>query len=205
MWLHRLEIDARLPAARRDLSSAYELHSTLARGFVAGPTETPPRFLWRVESADERRAIVLIQGDSEADWSRIDDATPGYVLAQARKQIALDTLIVKGTHYRFRLRANPTVTRDGKRHGLVRHDEQMAWLERQITRHGFELSACVRTTDERLRVRQRRDGGRFIVLQAVGFEGSVVVVDSTAAIGAVRAGLGHAKAFGLGLLSLARL
>jgi CRISPR system Cascade subunit CasE len=206
MFLSKLTLDPRHPQARRDLSDAYEMHRTLARAFVPDAETPPARFLWRLERrADfQPSSVVLVQSAQAADWSGLN-ALPGYASQiLPNKEVDLETLLQPGARYRFRLLANPTVTREGKRYGLTREEEQLEWISRQGTRHGFSVLGCIRGADERLRVKQGRGGNR-ITLHTALFEG-VLKADSPETLrqGLVN-GFGHGKALGLGLLSLARL
>lgn len=207
MYLSRLTLDPQHPQARRDLSSPYEMHRTLTRAFAPDAQSQPPRFLWRFESGRDTvsTATVLVQSDSAADWSVLTPMA-GYALeVQGNKQVDLERLIDRPERrYRFRLLANPTVTRDGKRHGLTKEEDQLNWLTRQGTNGGFGLCACLRLANERIQTRQSSPGRR-ITLQSVLFEGVLEVSDVARLRIAVGTGLGHGKALGLGLLSLARI
>jgi CRISPR system Cascade subunit CasE len=97
---------------------------------------------------------------------------------------------------------DPTVTRAGKRYGLTREDEQLAWLERQGESHGFKVLRAEVGRSERITVSQGRGGNR-ISLRAVQFDGVLRATNAERLGKAVYAGIGHAKALGLGMLSLA--
>lgn len=205
MFLSKLTLDPRQPLARRDLADAYEMHRTLVRAFAPDPETVPPRFLWRLESgmAMNAPASLLVQSEVPADWSPIL-ALPGYAMEiLENKAVDLGGLIQTGGRYRFRLKANPTVTRASKRHGLLKEDEQMAWLARQGECHGFSVLACLRGASERIEVRQGR-GGHRITVHSILLDGLIEVQDAGKLRQVVRSGLGHAKALGLGLLSLAK-
>lgn len=206
MYLSKLTLDPCNAQARRDLADAYEMHRTLARVF-ARDDETPPvRFLWRLERRADYQpsSVVLVQSAHAGDWSALN-TIPGYIdQVQPNKVVDLATLIQSGARYRFRLLANPTVTREGKRYGLTREDEQLAWIARQGERNGFSVLGCERGADERLQVRQGRRDNR-ITLHTALFEG-VLQADSAELLrDGVLNGFGHGKALGLGLLSLARV
>lgn len=205
MYLSKLTLDPRNAQARRDLADAYEMHRTLARVFSPDDKTPPSRFLWRLErrSDDQASCVVLVQSAHAGNWAPLN-AMPGYAdQVQPNKAVDLATLIQTGARYRFRLLANPTVTREGKRYGLTREDEQLAWLARQGERNGFSVLGCVRGADERLHVRQGRGGNR-ITLHTALFDG-VLQADSAELLRqGVLNGFGHGKAMGLGLLSLAR-
>ncbi len=202
MYLTRLRLDPRSAQARRDLADPYEMHRTLVRPFVKDTEQSPPRILWRAEPAAAwSEPVVLVQALEAADWSVLE-ALPNYLKGVAEtRDISPEAWLQDDQCYRFRLFANPTVTRDGKRQGLVAEEAQLAWLARQGERHGFAVEAALVTASGQLR--SRKQDGRISVLQAC-FEGRLRVRDRTVLAAALRAGIGPGKAFGCGLLSLGR-
>lgn len=202
MYLTRLRLDLRSAQARRDLGDPYEMHRTLVRAFVRDADQTPPRILWRVEpTAAWSEPVVLVQARGPADWSVLE-ALPNYLKGSAEtRDISPEGWLQSEQCYRFRLFANPTVTRDGKRQGLVSEDAQLAWLARQGEHHGFAIEAALVTGSELLR--SRKQDSRISVLKAC-FDGRLRVRDCVALASALRSGIGPGKAFGCGLLSLGR-
>ena len=206
MFLAKLILDSGFGHVRRDMADAYQMHRTLSRVFADDEASPPKHFLWRLE-ADLGQGIVgaatvLIQSVQPGNWAGIEHLE-GYRLA-GQKSVALDALLQSGRHYAFRLLANPTVTRDGKRYGLVGEEAQRAWLGRQAERNGFALQECVVTGAARLAVKQPRSGHR-ITIDTVRFDGVLTTEDVGKVRDALVQGLGHAKALGLGLLSIAPL
>jgi len=203
MHLTLLSLDPRSGLARRDLADPYELHRTLVRAFVADDQQKPPRFLWRLEAqVGWHEPVLLVQSRHPADWEHLE-ALPGYLRESARsKEVALEALLAVGQRYRFRLLANPTVTRDGKRYGLVGEEAHLAWLSRQGERFGFSVEAALTTASD---VLHSRKGSTRISLQRVCYEGVLQARDTAALSGALQDGIGPGKAFGCGLLSLGRL
>lgn len=206
MFLAKLILDGTHGHVRRDIADAYQLHRTLSRVFADDEASPPKRFLWRLESDPSHgpagSATVLVQSAQPGNWAGIEHLD-GYRLT-GQKAVVLDNLLHSGRHYAFRLLANPTVTRDGKRYGLMGEDAQRAWLGRQAERNGFALQECVVTGASRLAVRQSRSGHR-ITVDAVRFDGVLTVEDVSKMSDALLQGLGHAKSLGLGLLSIAPL
>ncbi len=200
MYLTRLRLDPRSAQARRDLGDPYEMHRTLVRPFVKDANQEPPRILWRAEpSAAWNDPVVLVQAQEPADWSVLE-ALPNYLKGSAEtRDISPESWLQSEQCYRFRLFANPTVTRDGKRQGLVSEEAQLAWLARQGERHGFAVETALVTGSGQLR--SRKQDSRISVLQAC-FEGRLRVRDCAALAAALRSGIGPGKAFGCGLLSL---
>lgn len=199
MYLTRLRLDPRSAQVRRDLSDPYEMHRTLVRPFVRDAEQSPPRILWRIEPvAALSDPVMLVQAQEPANWSVLEN----YLRADAEtREFSPESLLRTGQSYRFRLFANPTVTRDGKRQGVLGEAAQQAWLARQGQRHGFVVESLLVTGSELLRGRK---GGGQISLLKVCFEGRLKVNNVAALAQAVRTGIGPGKAFGCGLLSLGR-
>lgn len=205
MYLSRLKLDPEHPHARRDLANPYEMHRTLARVHAPGSESPPQPFLWRVEANPPTAgsAVLLVQSAISANWQPLE-ARAGYALEiLPNKPVDLERLVQSGERYRFRLQANPTVTRNGKRWGLVREDEQLAWLDRQGDKHGFRVLACIRTASDRIQARHVATARR-ITLQSALFEGRLETTDPARLRQVILNGIGHGKAWGLGLLSVAR-
>lgn len=144
MFLHRIYLDPRCREARRDLADPYQLHATLCRAFSRPEQKCPEgAVLWRLEpeSGPEGCPRVLIQSRAIPDWAGI--GVQGW-LAKADAPIDLDgrlklDALKSGQRYRFRLRANPCVSRNGKRLGLLQLVEQEQWIQRKGQAHGFVL------------------------------------------------------------------
>ena len=224
MFLHRIHLDPRNKEVRRDLADPYELHSTLCRAFSPGGLKCPEgEFLWRLEPEVNSNGCprVLVQSRSLPDWSRIGikgwfagDPDPAINLAV---RLRLDSLS-PGQRFRFRLRANPCVTRNGKRLGLLGLSEQEVWLERKgRDQHGFRLPRLesfgltgnpvdridVRVFQEQmLHGKRRYEGGSDIRVFSVLYDGILAVSDTGKFLSALRSGVGHGKAMGLGLMSV---
>jgi len=225
MFLHRIHLNPRCGHARRDLADAYQMHSTLCRAFSESNQKCPPcEFLWRLEPETDGDGFprVLVQSRSIPDWERIADMEwfardpdPSIDLAQ---KLQLDTLQI-GQRFRFRLRANPCIERQGRRQGLLRAEEQETWISRKgLNQCGFSLPEAGSwivarpssrrvslqiTQEQMIRVKQR--SGNDLTVFSVLYDGVLIVSDPSAFRQAFAAGIGHGKALGLGLLSLVPL
>lgn len=208
MYLSRLQLNPAHPQARRDLASAYELHRSLARAYAADARTPPMRFVWRreAEPGGLPGTTVLVQSAAVGNWPALGASVlhgEDYCeRLDANKPVALERLIQAGQRCRFRLLANPTVTRNGRRYGVHDDEARQAWLRRQGERVGFQLVVAERSASGRLRTSQ---GGRerTITLDAVLFDGILTVTDAAAVQRAWSSGIGPGKALGLGMLSLA--
>lgn len=225
MRLHRITLNPRSKDARRDLADPYQMHATLCRAFFPQDTPCPPSaLLWRLEPETDAQGYprVLIQSQAAPEWSRLLEsgwlaqAEPGIDLVQ---KLALESLAA-GQTFRFRLRANPCKTTQGKRTGLVHPDAQRDWLARKGEQHGFALPAAdtsdyfdfvespkgraypdVRVSQDQMLTGSKHDGITIRVFSVL-YEGRLTVSDSGLFRTALQFGIGHGKVMGLGLFSV---
>lgn len=202
LHLSRLILNPRSREARRDLTNPYDLHRTLSRAFAPDEDRAPARFLWRLEAtANWQQPQLLVQSQTEGNWGPLRDL-PCYLQGEVQqKRFAPEPWLEHDRTCRFRLQANPTVTRDGKRRGLCREEDQLAWLARQGERHGFNLAHA--QVSQSAMQHGRKGASRLSVLTAT-FEGYLQVVDPHALRAALCEGIGPAKSLGCGLLSLGK-
>lgn len=204
MYLSQLRLNSASSAARRDLADPYQMHRTLSRVFADGADVRPGRFLWRLERASSviDTGAILVQSAMPGKWKVLDEF-PGYIATlQADKPLDIEKWAVQGRRYRFRLAANPTVTRGGKRLGLLKEEQQLTWLRRQGQRGGFDIVGAVCSSCDRINVPRGSAGARLTVTR-VQFDGELIAREPAALHRTLLSGIGHAKALGLGLLSLA--
>lgn len=184
--------------ARLWVGNPYRVHQRLTMA-----CEGDPRVLFRIEEQATNgctpTARILVQATEPPQWQRAFRDFP--VLARSVEVKAFEPTPRAGAVYRFRLMANPTVCRNGQRHGLRREEEQHAWLERKLLLAGAEL---VGTRVQKLGTQRSSKGdGALQHHLAVRFDGAVRCIDPDALAYAVRFGIGRGKGFGFGLLSLA--
>ncbi|MBZ4219210.1 MAG: type I-E CRISPR-associated protein Cas6/Cse3/CasE [Chlorobium sp.] len=176
---------------------------------------------------------LYVQSLLEPDWRFLDGLSdylcqPSGVVSYNHKDVMpLYQRIQEGQVFSFRLRANPTRrigkgndTMKGKRVELRREEDQVDWLTRKGTRGGgFELvvNEAFRAGNDDLSLPQVRvssegklwgrkggsSNGHTMTHYAVLFEGLLRVTNHHAFIETLASGVGSAKAFGFGLLSIA--
>ena len=220
MYLSRLILNPRTRRVQRELAEPYEMHRSILRAFPAALPQGE-RMLFRVDELPKYNApALLVQSVTIPDWSWLaeDDGARGYLLPVPEPNPAVkpfDLKLVAGQALGFRLRANPTVkkdTDDGRsvRRGLLTEDEQMKWLARKAEAGGFSVLSVniaregkvggdIHRTNDETGKKEALD----LTLLAVRFDGVLQVTDSAKLIAAAETGIGSAKGFGFGLLSLA--
>ncbi len=209
MYLSKLFLNPRNAGARRDVARPYELHRTLQRGVEHTPNGN--RLLFRIEpEGGRRRPVVLVQSaEAVPDWTPL--LANSYLL-EAHGPKPFEPVLRMGQRLAFRLTANPTKKVAGKRiplsHAIRQHKEDRTywhWLHRKAEQHGFKVltarDAPFRTASNR-RKKPCYDKAE-IPHFGVRFDGVLEVTDSDRLLEAIQQGIGSAKAFGFGLLSLA--
>jgi CRISPR system Cascade subunit CasE len=226
MFLSQLSLNPRNAQVRSELAQPYEIHRTLLNAFprsrfhVARTAEDAAGVLFRVEQNAGGMVSVLVQSQLAPDWAVLQtrrDARGHAYLIRAVEQKTFELQLVRGQMLSFRLRANPTKRRksDGKRIGIENENEQLEWLrakvqgdeKREQASGGFRLVRALVGREEFIKNKEaihRADRSYDLKILAAQFDGLLQVDDPFKAAQTVARGIGSGKAFGFGLLSLAR-
>jgi CRISPR system Cascade subunit CasE len=188
--------------------------------------------LYRVDD-DPRlgRLVLYVQARTEPDWRPLPEGYLVDAMGEIDNPSTTEVLsawaaLAPGRELAFRLRANPTrridtksgpdgKRRNGKRVELRGDEALLTWLQRKAKDAGFALRNTsedatvpdVRIVEERKLVgrRPRAEGDKSrLTFAPVLFEGVLRVADADAFRRALAEGIGPAKAFGFGLLSVQR-
>lgn len=215
LYLSRLVLNPGSAWARADLQSRYDLHRTVSRGFGGDPDAfREARCLFRLDE-HPAPARVLVQSRAAPEWSGLRS---GY-LARAPEVKEIDPLFRSEQRLRFLLVANPTkrepgrhalredgTPKDGTRRALVFDDAReteaacAAWLGRKAAAGGFQVR---QVSIEDAGVVRVQKGSSSLSYAAIRFEGVLEVTDPGCFFETLQEGIGSAKGFGFGLLSLA--
>ena len=203
MFLSQLLLNTRCREVRRDLADPYQMHRTLLRAFPDAEAGGPGRVLFRVDAGRSTgRLAVLVQSAVRPDWGRL--SVPGEYLLSSPASKPFDPTFTEGQRLTFRLRANPTVKREGKRLGLPNEEAQRSWLTRKATAGGFQVVGADVVPEGMVRgVKAAGDICLELALLAVRFDGLLSVTEPARFRATLEAGIGSAKGLGFGLLSLA--
>lgn len=233
LYLSRIMLNPGSKAVMHDLGSPRELHKSICRCFPAiedqgnrpaHEKETPRnayKLLHRLDNKGDS-IVLYVQSTVEPEWHRL---SPGYATRADAKPIhRLYSAISNGDRLQFRLAANPT-KRAGKnddgntkfkdekkrrRIDIRTEDGRIKWLARKGEECGFRLCR-VTSTDGTASVETsigrsltfKHEKGRVTLGSAV-FEGVLEVTDADAFRNTITNGIGPGKAYGFGLMSVAR-
>ncbi|GAA5112683.1 type I-E CRISPR-associated protein Cas6/Cse3/CasE [Haloechinothrix salitolerans] len=218
MFLTKMQINPQRRGARRLLSSPQAMHAAVLAGFAdARPTEEG-RVLWRVDTYGTHRVLLFIASPDKPDLTHLVKQA-GWSTTEAWRTGSYDNLLESlrtGQRWQFRLTANPV--RSGRRDtwtetkplGHVTVRQQQQWLLDRVERLGFQIPASrvgegeadVAVVDRAIR-RFNRNGSRVTISTAT-FEGHLEISDAAALRRSLTFGIGRAKSYGCGLLTLAK-
>ena len=218
MYLSRIALNVELRATMRALASPQILHGAVEGAFPRAPAGARSRKLWRLDMLNGRYYLLVLSAQ-QPDFSRLaaqfgcPDANRPW---ETKSYNPLLARLAAGQIWRFRLRANPVRSsfRDRKDtsgrsqvHAHVTQDQQKQWLLKRAQPHGFLLAEdafdIVHTEWKRFR---KSDGsGRLVTLRTAAFEGILTISDCERFRQALLCGIGRAKAYGCGLLTVAPL
>lgn len=216
MYLTRMFINPARRGTRHLLSSPQRMHAAIMTSFPPGSQleTTDGRVLWRVDEDPREHILLYVSSPARPDLTAVVEQA-GWPASESTWQSAplgqlLDRLAV-GQQWRFRLTANPihNVTvpgQRGKRFGHVTVDQQERWLADRSSGWGFETTSVEVSSRRRLSFTRRTDGTeRTVTVSVATFDGVLEVADPEALRRSLGHGLGRAKAYGCGLLTLAPL
>ena len=211
MYLSRVEVNPRLRACKLALNSPQRLHAMIAASFpsLAAP-ELEKRHLWRLDKF-ENALYALVLSPIKPDFTHLIEQIGWPASGQSWETKDYDSFldkISKGQQWQFRLRANPTrskinednLSQRGKIIPCLSIDEQKSWFKTRIVKHGATLHGFELVSRE---VSQFSRNGKTVTLNIATFEGILTVSESALLKEALICGIGRAKAYGCGLLTLA--
>jgi CRISPR system Cascade subunit CasE len=217
MHLTRFDINGARRAARDLLASPQKLHAAVLAAFPpsASTAEEQGRVLWRIDQHQHQTVLYLVSPHIPDLTHLVESvgwpSTHGW---QTRDYTPLLDALKTGTQWAFRLTANPVSSRRktedsprSQRFGHVTAAQQTEWLLTRAKRSGFTVPLGVGDEPDvavrrRQTLRFSRHGGTVTLSTAV-FEGRLEITDPDALRNSLVHGIGPAKGYGCGLLTLA--
>lgn len=184
----------------------YEIHRILWNLFPSD-ADAQRDYLFRVERMGQQQAEILLQSQRKPECATRDAS-----LLATREYVPR---LRSGQRLRFMIIGNPVKTiqdesgrlnRQGEvkkcRVPLIRDEEWRQWLERKLAGCA-ELETLI--AEKRLPMNFRKAKERRVgKIQPVRFQGVLKVENEAALMDLIENGIGPAKGFGCGMLSLAR-
>jgi CRISPR system Cascade subunit CasE len=185
---------------------------------VHAPRNEDSGFLFRIDPEPHGGVVILVQSSLKPDWDYAFQNAP--FLATGWELEDYDPQFTPNQRLQFRLRANPIrraceKSRDASGKSLdakwvgkripVPFDQLHGWLSRHADKSGFRLVGNPIIGPGYVYFSKTGLRGSGHRLLSVLFEGVLEVTDPVAFVKTLQAGIGSGKAFGFGLLSLAKV
>lgn len=216
-FLTRIEVNERRRGSRALLASPQLLHGAVMRCFP--PSQAPARPLWRLDYS-QHGCLLYIVSDSAPDATGFVEEY-GWPVANSWKVCDYAPVLAAvehGRQFAFRMTANPVHSvrlenapldkkgrRRTKRVAHVTVAQQTQWFLDRTHRWGFTVGAgdeaSVRVVARRVLEFNRQE--RAMKIGTATFEGVLTIEDQAAMRRILVEGVGHAKAYGCGLLTIA--
>ena len=214
MFLSRIALDASRRETIHALNAPHVLHGAIERGFEGDRR----RRLWRVDWLGDS-CFMLVLSDIEPDFSHIgiQFGFPDLMSVWESKDYEpFLSRLENGQKWRFRLRANPVRnsyeckdddSSRGKVKAHVTHRQQREWLFLRAEKNGFGLleNSFEVTHTQWLHFPKRLNSTEKVTIRTASFEGTLSIIDVELFKHALVTGIGRAKAYGCGLLTVVRL
>ncbi len=210
MYLSRIELNAGNRETMRALALPQLLHGAVEQSFQG----ERQRRLWRVDWFQEK-CYLLVLSEDKPDFTDLvkqygfPEADPAWETKDYGK--LLDRLL-SGQAWRFRLKANPVRSvkeKDapgrGKVMAHVTQEQQKQWLLKRAEDCGFSLAPDAFDVVHTQWLKFSKGAGQEVTLRTATFEGILTVTDPVRFREALLSGIGRAKAYGCGLMTLVRI
>ena len=214
MFLSRVEINPYRRDTASVLSDPQRIHAAVMASFPAlSPGSDTDRVLWRVDRLDPS-TYIIVQSSRRPNFGHIVEQFGWPESGQKWDTLEYDDFLSKikaGQCWRFRIVANPVRSEsrhDGTR-GKIRPclsvEDQLMWLSSRSEKLGFTLASegTGFTVVSRENLSFKHGNSRISLVRA-SYEGVLEVTDPDAFRSALISGIGRGKAYGCGLLTLAR-
>lgn len=211
MFLTRIDIDTYRRESKRILASPHLMHGAVNSCFP--PSQQPSRPLWRLDQTRQGTFLYLLS-DVPPDPTRFVEVH-GWPQAQAwvtrDYRPALEAAAAERT-FGFRVRVNPVYSprpaetqQRGKRLAHVTAEQQLTWFATRAPSWGFMLGEAEQPSATVVDKKVWKFGraGRQVTVAMTAIEGVLTVTDPERFRQALVNGIGPAKAYGCGLMTLA--
>jgi len=189
----------------RALSSTQILHA-----IVEGCFNTKDRTLWRLDSLSGNLYLLIVSETVPNFTSLASQLCEPGEIGQTKEYDSFLTSIQNGQSLRFRLRGNTVYSvpmgkdKRGKVVPHVSEAHKKQWLVQKSEKHGFALNDFAITEMGQQRF-YRNGKQKPVELSHATFEGTLTVTDAELFKSALVLGIGRAKSYGCGLMTVIKI
>ncbi|MFB8281043.1 type I-E CRISPR-associated protein Cas6/Cse3/CasE [Nocardia colli] len=231
-YLSRIWLNPLRSGARRLIGNPQAAHAAVLGGISAQPLNERVLWRLDHETAHRSALLVLSRSKpswehvvEQAGWTGAEESQ-----ISITSYVPLLELVTRGALFRFKVRASPTYATKqiaapsaaqqrqlakprprGLRLPHRSEAHQYTWfLDRAASKWGFEVETTdsgqpllMITERQRLSFRKRRDAGDQVTLHTATYEGALRITDVQLARYCLLHGIGSARGYGCGLVSIA--
>lgn len=222
LYLSCIDLDLSRRKVLETITSPYRTHAAIEGLFGSDAVREDKncRILWRVDDSGspERARLYIVSPEAPAASEAVTRFGVDENAVASKDYLPFSSKAAQGDVWRFRLKANPVrrvLVDKGRRpnegvvgtiQGHVTVAQQLDWLESHAEPNGFCLVDDVSDVVVSHRSREVFSrAGRKVTLVTVQFDGILRVDDSDKFKHALGFGIGRAKGFGCGLMTIASL
>lgn len=222
MYMSCIDLDLSHRKTLETVVSPYRTHAAIEGAFSSEAVreDSTCRILWRIDDADSpnRARLYIVSPEAPEALKAAERFGVAESSVASKDYLPFANRIKQGDVWRFRLKANPVrrvlvdkgrksnVGVVGTVQGHVTVSQQLAWLESHAASNGFEFVNGISdvVVSHRSREMFNRAGSK-VTLATAQFDGVLRVGDADRFRHALGFGIGRAKGFGCGLLTIAAL
>ena len=219
MYLTHMPLNADRRSTRALVASPQRMHAAVLGGYTPGSIDAG-RVLWRLDRPHRHQLDLYVVSPIEPSFDALVEQagwTSRPVWRSTDYQGFLGRL-ASGQEWRFQLRANPIKSvkampgTRGKRMPLTKPADQLVWLTSRAARWGFEIASQTDGVPNAIVSGKQHEsfsrGGpanpHSVTIAAADYQGVLRVTEPDALRKALVGGIGPAKGYGCGLMTLAR-
>lgn len=217
MYLSRVLLNDRKRETLHAIASPQLIHGAVEScfGYTPDSEGNRKRLLWRIDNIADKQYLLLLSEGIPKLTSLVQQFGYPDIQPQSQTKAYASFLerLCNGQRWQFRLRANPVhssmkeaneTTRRGKIYAHVTPEQQNQWLMSRTTASGFDIkqNELNLVHSEWKKFRKNNQVNREVVLRVATFEGVLHITDAEKFRYSLTAGIGRAKAYGCGLLTI---
>lgn len=207
MNLTRIQLDSKRRETMKAMANRERMHAAIARSCAKDD-----RPLWRIDQLNGSDYLMILSRNPVKTELITEQFSTNSSCFQEKNYDRFLTQLTPGMKCRFRLVANPTVSKvrkgedqnsRGKVYGHVTDEWALKWLLDRCAKHGFKVTPeSVQIVGSRWIQFFKRRGERPVSLREVIYEGQLTIIDPVLFRTALTNGLGRGKAYGMGMMTV---
>ncbi|EOS60743.1 CRISPR-associated protein cas6/cse3/case, subtype I-e [Firmicutes bacterium M10-2] len=209
MILSRLELNTNKYKTNKALINPNVFHGAIQNA-LSDEIYERKKSLWRIDEVYGKKYLLILSKDPFKDPKKLEDqfGSTNKKLETKDFDVFLNKL-ENGGEWHFHLKANPVyreIDPKKKNHPYRQcysAEKQVEWLEKRSDTNGFKIIEVMPVKKENIRF--KKSDKNTVTMISVTFEGTLKVIDKEKFINILENGLGHGKAYGMGMMSIAKI